>query len=1556
MKKTLFIYVIFLSCLIQQTVSQVTTYFFDQFVCGNTYTPITGGTTYLTNGNDNFVHAATIGFNFIFNGISYSSCNISTNGFITFGATAPSWTNYVPLASSEGYAGCISAFGMDIRQLGSGELRTETQGSAPNRTFTVQFKDYGTFTSSDIYNFQIKLYETSNKVEVHYGTFTPTSTKSPQVGLRGATNSEYAARWMLVGQTWLTSSAATCNCQTACSPSQFPSVNLRYRWTIPAAMTYVSSTVTQTNIADVLRGTANTQMIGIEMVMTGNQTPLTLESVSFNTTGTTNPGTDISNAKLWSTSGSCTYATSTQLGSSPNGAFTVSGLSTTLTPGPNYLWLTYDVNSGATVDNFIDAECTSITINGIPYTPSITAPTGNRKIVGPMSGTLHIGVGKDFNTISSAVSNLNIRGVSAPITFVLDDAAYTSETFPITINAIPGASSTNTVKFMLNAALANSSVAPVISGSSSTMLIDFNGADYVTFDGRPGGTGTTKGLTIRNTSTATTASTIRLINDAQNNLITYCIIEGSSTNSAGTGGNIYFATPVSSGNDNNTISFCDIRDRSDAAATPYYCIAGFGSGSFGPDNSGNVITNNNIYNYFFNGGFSAGIFLAAGCTQWTITNNNIYQTATRTSTISTNTYGINITTGGGSFGYTITGNYIGGSAPNAGGSPWTFATSGASAGNMFFGIRLNQTAGALPSSIQGNTITNLNLTTNPSSAGNVWFTGIQINGGANIGNVTPNIIGASSGNGSINITFGNTTSITTHVRGIDMSSSSSFSGSIVNNVIGSFTIAGTSAGLMTFTGINGGGIPSSAFSISGNTIGSTTTAGSIQTTSATMPAYLNGITCGFTSSTNSITSNTIANFTNASTTATGQVIGIVYSGSVTTSITGNTIRDLSTMTTNTGTAANGNNIVGILSTSGASSQTISTNQIYSIRSSNTGAISTVVTGIGMTHTASTGSTLSRNRIYDLTNSSTASLPVINGIYTNSPGWNVNNNQVTITNGEATDNNIVKTTETGDASTNSVIIRGIYDNSTNGTSNIYYNSVYVGGSTSSGSNNSYCYYRDGSITVNIKNNLFYNARTGGTGFHYAIGNTNATGFSASSSNYNVFIAPNASKIGEWVSSLGRTIDEWRTSTSGDAQSWSTITSVIPAANLFTSISGGNLLILSGNAAAWIVSGKGSFITGQNVDYEGNTRQVVVTGGVTDIGSDEFTATPPSNPSATESAPPAAGTTTTYSLYGRVICTINWGATGTFPTAMSVKYNSGVLPSNIVGSGRSSYSYWTVTPGSGTLNGKYCITFNFGDNETYNISTPNNNTILAKKDGTTWEVFPAGTSNMKSQLNWSAKTIRVDSLHSFSDFALSDGSLPLPVELSSFDASVNGRDVSLRWVTEMEINNKGFDIERKAVFENNFSAEWKTVAFVNGKGTVNNQHTYTYSDKKLNAGKYTYRLKQIDYNGNFEYYELTNPSEVIIGRPNVFDVSQNYPNPSNPKSKIDYQLPFDGKVTIKVYDLTGREVAVLVNETKDAGYYTAEFDGTSLASGVYFYRIIAEGNGLQNTKTMKMILVK
>ena len=195
------------------------------------------------------------------------------------------------------------------------------------------------------------------------------------------------------------------------------------------------------------------------------------------------------------------------------------------------------------------------------------------------------------------------------------------------------------------------------------------------------------------------------------------------------------------------------------------------------------------------------------------------------------------------------------------------------------------------------------------------------------------------------------------------------------------------------------------------------------------------------------------------------------------------------------------------------------------------------------------------------------------------------------------------------------------------------------------------------------------------------------------------------------------------------------------------------------------------------------------------------------------------------------------------------------------------------------------------------------------------------------------------------------LVLPVELTAFTSSVSENEVTLTWMTSNELNNSGFEIERSA--EDRSSTVWTKIGNVSGHGTVTTLQNYSFTDRNLTSGKYKYRLKQIDFNGNFEYFNLN--SEVVIGVPENFELSQNYPNPFNPSTKIEFQLPEDGIVNLSVYDNSGREVVTLVNEFKTAGYYSVNFSVTgssSLSSGVYFYKITSDNKSI----TKKMLLVK
>jgi hypothetical protein len=191
--------------------------------------------------------------------------------------------------------------------------------------------------------------------------------------------------------------------------------------------------------------------------------------------------------------------------------------------------------------------------------------------------------------------------------------------------------------------------------------------------------------------------------------------------------------------------------------------------------------------------------------------------------------------------------------------------------------------------------------------------------------------------------------------------------------------------------------------------------------------------------------------------------------------------------------------------------------------------------------------------------------------------------------------------------------------------------------------------------------------------------------------------------------------------------------------------------------------------------------------------------------------------------------------------------------------------------------------------------------------------------------------------------------IPVEFVSFSASVAANVVTLEWATATELNNHGFEIERSFDISNlpDGKAGWRKIGFREGEGTTTEPQTYSYLDENLSTGIYQYRLKQIDFNGSFEYSDIV---EVEIA-PSVFSLSRNYPNPFNPGTAISYQLPVNSFVTLKVYDVLGNEVATLVNEEKQVGEYEIEFDGSTLTSGIYFYQLQA-GSFVETKKMMLM----
>jgi hypothetical protein len=190
---------------------------------------------------------------------------------------------------------------------------------------------------------------------------------------------------------------------------------------------------------------------------------------------------------------------------------------------------------------------------------------------------------------------------------------------------------------------------------------------------------------------------------------------------------------------------------------------------------------------------------------------------------------------------------------------------------------------------------------------------------------------------------------------------------------------------------------------------------------------------------------------------------------------------------------------------------------------------------------------------------------------------------------------------------------------------------------------------------------------------------------------------------------------------------------------------------------------------------------------------------------------------------------------------------------------------------------------------------------------------------------------------------------PVELSSFTAENVDGEVVLKWQTATETNNQGFEIERLQDSKIENLNDWKTIGFVSGFGTTTELKTYSFNDNKISSGNYTYRLKQIDFDGTVSY---SNEIEIDVTGPKEFTLFQNYPNPFNPSTIIKFALPVDSRAKINVYNSVGQLVETLVDKEMESGYHEVNFNASRLASGVYLYQLQAK----DYVSVKKMLLIK
>ena len=742
----------------------------------------------------------------------------------------------------------------------------------------------------------------------------------------------------------------------------------------------------------------------------------------------------------------------------------------------------------------------------------------------------------NINAQNVSVSGANVGNGSYATLGAAFTAINSGSQTGASISILITANTTETVTAQLNSGSWNSFSITITSGGNKTIsgnisgnaLIRFDGADNVNINGFNSGSY----LKFDNSSTSATAFTCTLlfINDASNNRVSNCLIEGVSANA-----NIIFSTGISTGNDNNSIFGCNIGSNS-VANTPT-CAVQFGNTSI--PNNGDTISNCLIYNFFSATAFSAGIRIGAGNSDITIYKNRFFQTTARTITAAVTHYVIWIENPS-TYNCRIIENTIGRNAPSSGFGNYT--VTGGNVSSRFLIIYANGGS----TSIQGNIITA--ITTGGSMTGTFAatpFTFIYINAGtANIGNESGNFLGTYFFEDSTY--FSNNSSSETHIFGIYMPGGVVSDYNTSNNTFGRIRVNNFSSGaigifVMRF-------VNTRTWICQNNVIGGTNANSIINTTTAA-GSFITGI--------------------------------INNLGTGTCNISGNTIRNLTTAGgTGTGTSAS---LTGIIINNPGSSNTVYKNEIYNLKNTNTTA-ACIVNGIYFSGADTGSNSISSNFIHNLSISGNNSS--INGIYTNAGKSTFDNNMISI-----------GLDQSGSSIVNGSTLNGIRDFS--GINNYYFNSVYMGGSPTSGAGNTYAFYSSViTNTRNFRNNIFFNARSnsGSTGKHYSVrvGGTapNPAGLTL---NNNIYLANGTGgvfgffNVGDVVN-----LSSWKTAVGQDANSFESNPQFItPAGTSSTTNMHINPYIQTD------VEGNGSNIPAVLNDYDGELRVNLTP---VDIGAD------------------------------------------------------------------------------------------------------------------------------------------------------------------------------------------------------------------------------------------------------------------------------------------------------------------------------------------------------------------
>jgi hypothetical protein len=782
-----------------------------------------------------------------------------------------------------------------------------------------------------------------------------------------------------------------------------------------------------------------------------------------------------------------------------------------------------------------------------------------------------IGPTGTYVSITAALASLQSTGTVNPLIWELQSTYVSSvETFPVSFSTINlnGINATNTLTIR-----PQSGAIGLLITSSAATTINLNGGHHVTFDGRPGGSGTVSQLRIDNT--LATGVSLLFNNLASNNSILY--IELTGINTSVLSGVVVIGTTTPAGilgNSDNLIDHCIIHDGLTKPATLLYCL-----GSPGKLNLNNTVSNCRFYNWNITTVNSRGLCVDSYNSGMMITGNSFYQTASTTGVSSTQPSAmIGLAGAANTNNITVTNNYLGGSAPLCGGAPLAVTSDGNAAYLAGMNVNVGSTTAT---SIQGNTISNIVYTM--ASGNSASFVGISlVSGWVNLGTVSPNIIGSQTVANSISFIF-NSTGNTGVFAGINVNNILTTDiTSVSNNVICGIAISAASNQGISFSAIAASSASTLNVVISGNTIGSISLPNAISNSSK---GYLHGIHA-VGSTTTVITGNIIANLTESNTAnASNQLIGIYAPGNPLGifNISNNTIFNLASAAPSVGTGATASVIGLSFNATGSAGQVISNNAIYNLSNS---ALTAAVNVIGLYYAgiASGTNLVSGNFIHSLSLATAATTANITGIYESAGMSEYQNNLVRLgINGS------------GASINNGYAINGIYELA--GTNNNYFNSVYIGGTGVTGVTSSTFAFNSAATTTarTVQNNLLVNARSGGTtGKHYAItvaGTApNPAGLIC---DYNDLYA---SGITGGVLGLFNLLDQstlvaWQLATGQDTNS-------VSADPLFTNPTGATGSI-DFHVAASAINNAGLTVAGITTDYDGLTRT-----NPPDIGAYEF----------------------------------------------------------------------------------------------------------------------------------------------------------------------------------------------------------------------------------------------------------------------------------------------------------------------------------------------------------------